>query len=335
MDNIWGFQVVLDDRVSGDSRMYRTRIQRLPSDPDLFVPVKGEFPSEETVDCVNRYSELLYFENNGRILIGGFFPFTKNPDPKFLGNGIADRIHLIAIEQLLKDFGAEMPINYRVPSDWLISHLNRLGLEEDRYYPLAEFAQTMRSNIDWGDTELKQRIASAISDIDGLVLVDPNDGLNPWVKSSADYWVMYALKEVAAEYGVSVFLDKRVDVWNDRQMNNMLDLSRDWIDIRRFDDEATARTIQYHLKLPRAGTTLGFGGTLADSCVKRMMENLTEEWAVKPGTHHFNYKEDWIQKKFAKGRLLYELTEQQPDSLCFNEEVTRGVRLRAMPYRIG
>ena len=146
---------------------------------------------------------------------------------------------------------------------------------------------------------------------------------------------MNALKEVAAEYGVPVFLDKRVDIWNDRQIDNMLDISRDWIDIRRFDNEEIARTIQYHLRLARKETTLGFGGTFADSCVKRMMEDLTDKWTVKPGTNHFNYEGEWIQKKFARGRLLYELTEERPESIFYNGKLTKGVSMRAMPYRVG
>ena len=178
--------------------------------------------------------------------------------------------------------------------------------------------------------ELKSDIRELISPLDGIVLVDAEDGgLDCFIKSNKSYWVIAALDEVAAELGKPIFMRKTHMNPSDEARMNMLDYFWDgrpnpWIPIDRFDDESDAVTIERYLGKPREEIYLGFGGALSESCVKTKLLALCSEVEIPDVQRdtEIQWNIDKIGLPFGRGLLLYEFTENKyvgfSNSLRFN-----------------
>jgi len=82
------------------------------------------------------------------IILDNFYPFSYIPDPAFLGKGIADMVHYIAVYNLDERFGKRARIMYENPEEkFLKPHLEAMGFESNRWYALPEYREILQRNV--------------------------------------------------------------------------------------------------------------------------------------------------------------------------------------------
>lgn len=168
-------------------------------------------------------------------------------------------------------------------------------------------------------------IESALKEIDAIIVIDPEDGLgNCWSKQGTNYYVFKELSDIANQKGIKIFSNKsRGLIIRDSDYINMLDLTKEWSNIKEFKYEKIAEKIDSSVKKPRDEITLGFLGTFSISCVRRHLYAMCDEKieSLDFKKRWVNMGNDSISKKFKKGILLYELTEDVDKSIFTNNTI--------------
>ena len=89
-------------------------------------------------------------EGNGFITFPDFYPFGKGlfiPFPEFKGKRIADKIHLLIVEDLLKHFSEDSKVMHPSASRSRRRQLERMGIDYSKVYPLNEYVAIIQSRV--------------------------------------------------------------------------------------------------------------------------------------------------------------------------------------------
>lgn len=172
---------------------------------------------------------------------------------------------------------------------------------------------------------LNKRLQQALEGLNGVVMIDVDDFINGcWTKECVEYWILHELGEVAQRVGIPIFIDRGRGLLGDYEATNKDDLTQKWIHIPRFNYDTSAKIIERTLGVPREETFLGFGGTYSESCVRKFLWALCDEKVIPEVQSDCPIKpltENPIDRQFAKGKLLYELTENRYTSLFFDTTI--------------
>lgn len=182
---------------------------------------------------------------------------------------------------------------------------------------------------------INEEIEQAIEGLDGVVLVDIDDRFFPWSKAYDEYWMFLKLREVCETKAIPVFFNK-TRYTGDGLFESYLSLTEGWREFHHLCSaesyETAAAIIEREISKPREETTLGFGGTLADSCVRIALYNMCEETMPPRGDSWQSKTRKDINRKFKKGKLLYELTEDTKRSFLYSTPVRAELRELAHPH---
>lgn len=177
---------------------------------------------------------------------------------------------------------------------------------------------------------LEEKIQNALQGIDGLIVVDIEDYFPcAWSPRTHEYHVLTILRDIAHKMKMPIFLDKGTGNLDDRERIARYELAQSWVWIPRFDYEASARIIERTIQKPRNEIYLGFGGTYAESCVRKFLWALCEERIIPDvplDCPIVPLAEKPIAQQFKKGRLIYELTENRYASVLYNSNPIDGDR---------
>ena len=105
-----------------------------------------------SLSAPKRLGEMDYDTMWGDLRCMRYYPFGIKPKEDersfLLGKGIADRIELIVVKDLMKRFGLDTDIISRgVVSDWRLGQLARRGIKAGVEYPLWQYVERLEKSL--------------------------------------------------------------------------------------------------------------------------------------------------------------------------------------------